>query len=121
MKQWLRKKILKFLGIDELELKMARGLRDVNERFTRHKGSVDYELTRIGSCFNVGVDINPMGRDSWAIICTANKNDQAVLKFVDLHGADMRHIHDFLIRSVPRGANRYIDSPSRELLKRTRK
>lgn len=116
MKNWIKNKLTKFLGIDDLVLSNS-GLHKKFNYNNRLLESLEYNNKEIVSKneyilsqFDLAADINLKGYDhSWAIISIQGKPEY--VKFVNLSNRDMREVHNFLKRFE--GTNRTIDSPLR--------
>lgn len=114
VKKWIRNKLTKFLGIDDL-VQSNTALHNKFNYNNRLLESLEYNNKEIISKneyilsqFNLAADINPKGYDhSWAIISIQGKPEY--VKFVNLSNRDMREVHSFLKRFE--GTNRTIDSP----------
>jgi hypothetical protein len=103
-KQWLKNKLIKFLGIDTLEKEIHyisvtnegehRKMRDIQGE---HWENIVAIKTTLSSVVSVGADIIPpnnYGHHSWAVVCI--EGNYNVVKFVDLNGKDMREVLYFL-------------------------
>lgn len=125
MKNWIKKKLFAFLGINTLhkELKQENenlrnrlySLEKMNERVIGESAVVRKENDLIMKQFNLSADINLHGREeSWAVFSIKGKPEY--VSFVSLGNREMREIHSFV--SQFQRTNRTIDSPNREFLYR---
>lgn len=114
MKDWIRNKLIAFLGIDALENRLENRLIEEN-RELRHELK---ELNRLNKeiiqknkyilkQFNISADINHYDNHSWAVISIQGNTDY--VRFVNLSNQDIRHVHEFLKQFEM--TNRAIDSP----------
>ena len=132
LKQWLKSKLIQFLGINDLVDLLDNHI-DTNDRAIKNIKNIMYSLnnsTRIASeqdishfqesvnvlhntvknVVSIGTDVQPYGR-SWAVICIEGKVN--IVKFVDLSRKEAMDIHDFLKHFE---AGRHcIDSPCNEI------
>ncbi len=132
LKQWLKSKLIQFLGINDLVDLLDNHI-DTNDRAIKNIKNIMYSLnnsTRIASeqdishfqesvnvlhntvenVVSIGTDVQPYGR-SWAVICIEGKIN--IVKFVDLGRKEAMDIHDFLKHFE---AGRHcIDSPYNEI------
>lgn len=121
MKEWLKEKLTKLLGLDELkkdieeENKHLRGrlqlVEEMNRKIVRDAQRVIVEGEAIVKQFNLSADINHYENHSWAVISIAGKPEY--VRFVDLSNRDMREVHMFLKQFE--GVNKNVDSPLRHL------
>lgn len=121
MKEWLKEKLTKLLGLDELrkeiedenrELrKELRIIDNMNRKIVDDATRVITEGEAIVRQFNLSADINHYENHSWAVISIAGKPEY--VRFVDLSNRDMREVHMFLKQFE--GVNKNVDSPLRHL------
>jgi len=114
MKEWLRRKLASFLGVDELEYKYHNLLVKYQKLETNFEDlkslnrQVVAENSFILKQFDMSADIYHSTRErSWAVISIQGKPEY--VKFLDLSNSDMREIHRFL--KMYERTNRTIDSP----------
>lgn len=120
MKNWIKKKLLSFLGIDKLEEKYTMLSDELEEMYKellivrtemKFMRSDNEEIIRMNKNlmrqFNLSADIYPKENISWAVISIQGKNDY--VKFVNLSDKDMQSIHEYLKQFD--GTNRTIDTP----------
>jgi hypothetical protein len=114
LKEWLRKKLKQFLGINEVNESLTKlhNIYNYNSGLLENYNSTSKEILKkneyILDQFNLAADIYPSGREeSWAVICIKGKPEY--VRFVRLSNNDMREVHYFLKRFE--GTNRIIDSP----------
>lgn len=110
MKQWIKNKLISYLGISSLE----KTLLENNRKLTR-------KLNELESCnqkiisendllvkqFNLSVDINHIEKHNWAVISVQGKPEY--VRFIELSNRDIRSLHSFL-KQFER-TNRTVDSP----------
>jgi hypothetical protein len=118
---WLRNKLSKFLGIDELSRDVEHKYKRINQRFDGMDNEFRYIKKRTNQVldtsdhilnqFNISTDLSPYEHHrNWAIICIKGKPEY--VKFVDLGHRDARELQMFIKRFE--GTNRIIDTPHRE-------
>lgn len=110
MKNWIKNKLISFLGIDFLEQKLIQE----NIKLRNELINIDLKNQKIIEQnnflikqFNISANINHFENHSWAIISIQGKPEY--VKFVNLSNQDMRSIHNFL-KQFER-TNTIIDSP----------
>lgn len=113
MKNWIKEKLIKSLGIDKLQLENEL-LHNRFDALIRENGRLKYQNDEIVnynntlmSQFNFSSDIYARENESWAVISIHGKPEY--VQFVNLHNRDMREIHSFL-KKFERN-NRVIDLP----------
>lgn len=110
MKNWIKRKLTYFLGIDKIEetmdseqLRLSRKL-DYLEEYNR---KVIAENEFILKQFNISLDVSPYENTSWAVISIQGKPEY--VRFINLSNRDMRSIHSFLKQFEK--TNKTVDSP----------
>jgi protease II len=110
MKNWIKKKLISFLGIDLLERDMKQENNKLKSELNKLKSlneKIIEENNFLIKQFNISADINHYENHSWAVISIQGKPEY--VKFINLSDQDMRSIHMFL-KQFER-TNRTIDSP----------
>lgn len=113
MKDWLKKKLRKFLEIDEIAKdyneKLYQQEKSVNERFGEIYTIVRDTERTIQNTLSLVVDVNVSKRDpSWGIICYKHHGQNIVHEF-NFGNADGEKIREFI--KDFESAYRFVDSP----------
>jgi hypothetical protein len=129
LKNWLRFKLVEFLGIDRLtnildkhidnndntfrELRYL--IKNLNNDVSHFQESVNILHKTVENVVSIGVDADVIPNDkshSWAVVCI--EGNYNVVKFVDLRGQYARDILHFLKQFE---SSRYVvDAPYKELI-----
>ncbi len=120
LKKWIKNKLRKYLGIEEVEEQInvlasdiEKGDRKISDAINQSNMaiSVSRKLQKTSESlinqFNISADIYPHEKSSWAVISIQGRPEY--VKFVNLSNRDMREISSFLRQFE--GTNRTIDSP----------
>lgn len=113
IKEWIRNKLIKFLGIDLLSTELKREIKWVDQNLTDRinnevkylKNDINHLQDSVNTLHNtvenvvhIGTDVrrNEYDGHSWAVICIEGKMN--LVKFVDLGRKDMMDVMQFLKR-----------------------
>lgn len=110
MKNWIKKKLTTFLGIDSLEENLKQENRKLKSELIELKSlnkKIIEDNDSLIKQFNISADISHYENHSWAVISIQGRPEY--VKFVNLSNQDMRDVHMFLKRFER--TNRTIDSP----------
>ncbi len=114
MFKWLKLWIVKFVGVmalAEIIDKHVSRLGNENKELKNKIKELDGSIGTMERCFNIGMDVEPIEGRHWAIICVRQKNEQSVIRFVDLSRRDPVDIRNFMEYFTPDRANKCIDMP----------
>lgn len=115
-KRKIKEKLIKFLEIDKLKMRICsieRRLNTLETSYEKQQEQIDSLHRTLEEVVKVGVDVNSMEssrNNSWAVVCF-NKGNTPIVKFIDLRDYNPHEMIDFLRRFD--SGRHTIDTPMR--------
>lgn len=131
IKQWIKNKLIIFLGIDGLITLFDKHIdnnvdsfnefnrtmynlnnetrRNLGDQISHFQQSVNILHNTVENVVHIGTDIREYNGHSWAVVCIEGKMN--LVKFVDLGVKDARYVLDFLKQFE--GGRHCIDTPNK--------
>ena len=104
MIEWLRKRIIKWLGLDKTLKQVQGSLSRLESKVTQ----VQVDQAYLTKMLRVGVDVHFRSK-SWAVICIEGRPD--FVKMIEWNPSELYELRKFMKVMEKRGAEVRLDSP----------